>query len=295
MVGGLGPVSMAQETQKKTLRYFQCRDSLWDTFERLSKELSCSTDYLINEAMRQYLRARQQSASQQNLPAQPGPEWSPDAAHGAHMPSSAPGAGVQGAGRGRIPSVMGRMQSVPSLPAIGAAPRPMYNTPPPPPGASFPYASQGLAGAAGGFPARTHSMATPVPVIGGHPGPGGSRPPYLSNAPPPLPRGPQPMGNAPMQQPRGSHLSVIFNGQKIPINKPEFIIGRSLKNADLAIKDSNISRRHSVIVLEEQGYVIRDLGSTNGMEFQGQRIEAKVLEEGDVIKLCDFELTFTYS
>src|ERR1700754_2849325 len=46
------------DQNKKTLRHFQCRDYLWDIFEQMSTELECSTDYLINEAMRQYARSR---------------------------------------------------------------------------------------------------------------------------------------------------------------------------------------------------------------------------------------------
>src|SRR5262245_43601936 len=49
---------MTQDQNKKTLRHFQCRDYLWDIFEQMSTELECSTDYLINEAMRQYARSR---------------------------------------------------------------------------------------------------------------------------------------------------------------------------------------------------------------------------------------------
>ena len=47
-----------QDQNKKTLRSFQCRDYLWELFEQMSGELECSTDYLINEAMRQYARSR---------------------------------------------------------------------------------------------------------------------------------------------------------------------------------------------------------------------------------------------
>src|SRR5690348_2738648 len=53
---------MATDPNKKTLRHFQCRDYLWETFEQMSAELECSVDYLINEAMRQYARSRSQGA-----------------------------------------------------------------------------------------------------------------------------------------------------------------------------------------------------------------------------------------
>src|ERR1044071_5578133 len=51
-------VMTTHDQNKKTLRHFQCRDYLWEVFEQMSTELECSTDYLINEAMRQYARSR---------------------------------------------------------------------------------------------------------------------------------------------------------------------------------------------------------------------------------------------
>jgi neural Wiskott-Aldrich syndrome protein len=88
-------------------------------------------------------------------------------------------------------------------------------------------------------------------------------------------------------------LYVIFNGQKFPVNKEEFIIGRGTKSADLPIKDGNISRRHAAVIWQD-GWYIKDLGSTNGIEHQGRKIDSKRVEEGDVIQLCDYELRFTY-
>src|SRR5215469_12281025 len=59
-----GPVSreaaivMSADPNKKSGRTFQCRDVLWETFEQMARELECSVDYLINEAMKQYARQR---------------------------------------------------------------------------------------------------------------------------------------------------------------------------------------------------------------------------------------------
>jgi pSer/pThr/pTyr-binding forkhead associated (FHA) protein len=89
-------------------------------------------------------------------------------------------------------------------------------------------------------------------------------------------------------------LFVIFNGQKMPVAKDEFVIGRGSKTADLPIKDGNISRRHATVSFEAGAWVIKDLGSTNGIEFQGKRVDSKRVEEGDVFMLCDYELRFTY-
>src|SRR5579884_437394 len=49
---------MSADPNKKSARTFQCRDVLWDTFEQMARELECSVDYLVNEAMKQYARQR---------------------------------------------------------------------------------------------------------------------------------------------------------------------------------------------------------------------------------------------
>ncbi len=89
-------------------------------------------------------------------------------------------------------------------------------------------------------------------------------------------------------------MTLHYNGQSIPIEKDEFIIGRGAKVADLAIRDGNISRRHAAVVFHDGAYFLKDLGSTNGIEFAGQRVESKRIEEGDVYNVCDYELRFTF-
>lgn len=114
--------------------------------------------------------------------------------------------------------------------------------------------------------------------------------PPRPSAPPPLP-GQAPAGYAGSTRPP---LYVIFNGQKIPVTKDEFVIGRGSKTADLPIKDGNISRRHAAIVFQGGAYYVKDLGSTNGIEYGGRRIDSKRIEEGDMVAICDYELRFTY-
>ena len=47
---------MSQDPNKKVTKSFQCREALWQKFEQMSKELECSVDYLIYDAMKQYAR-----------------------------------------------------------------------------------------------------------------------------------------------------------------------------------------------------------------------------------------------
>ncbi|MFT3925969.1 MAG: FHA domain-containing protein [Myxococcales bacterium] len=228
---------MTQDHNKKTLRQFQCRDYLWEIFEQMGAELECSTDYLVNEAMRQYARSR---------------NW------GSRGRTSQPGA---------APAMAAAMGDVAAA-APRQAPPPMRPTP--------------MAGTPAAVPQPNPNQSQGFAVRGG----------ASASLPPPLPG-----GGAPAPAARGGGmppLSVIFNGQKVPVNKEEFVIGRGSKTADLPIKDGNISRRHAAIVLQNGNFYMKDLGSTNGIEFNGERVDSRKIEEGDVYQLCDYELRFTY-
>ena len=54
---------MGDQGDRKTVRAFQCRDYLFEIYDRMSAEHGCSVDYLINEAMREYARAREQTVA----------------------------------------------------------------------------------------------------------------------------------------------------------------------------------------------------------------------------------------
>ncbi len=60
---------MSADPNKKSARSFQCRDVLWETFEQMARELECSVDYLINEAMKQYARQRSSGGARTPYPA----------------------------------------------------------------------------------------------------------------------------------------------------------------------------------------------------------------------------------
>lgn len=89
-------------------------------------------------------------------------------------------------------------------------------------------------------------------------------------------------------------LYLIFGNQKYVVDKDQFIIGRGAKTSDLPIRDGNISRKHAAVVRRAGAYYIKDLGSTNGIDYNGERIEARKIEEGDVYSICDYQLRFTF-
>jgi hypothetical protein len=246
------------DQSKKTMRHFYCRDVLWETFEQMANDFDCSIDYLVNEAMRYYARSKNYQS-----PGSPAMTGAAPAANNSSGPTAYP----KGAG--------------------GGPARNQGGTQPPP----QPTAASG----AGGAPRR---QAPPTPGYAAGPaaasvGRGGAP---MSNGPSMNHQPPQPSAAAPMPQmgSAGPTLYLVYNGQRYPVTKDQFIIGRGSKTSDLPIKDGNISRKHAAVIRRNGTFYIKDLGSTNGIDYKGMRIDNKRIDEGDVFHLCDYELRFTY-
>src|SRR5690349_14911585 len=60
------------------------------------------------------------------------------------------------------------------------------------------------------------------------------------------------------------------------------IVGRA-PSSDIPIIDPTISRRHAELHSTDKGFVIRDLGSSNGTFVNGSRIETGRATPGDLI------------
>jgi hypothetical protein len=236
---------MSQDQNKKVTKSFQVRDALWSKFEQMSKELECSIDYLINDAMKQYARQRGYGAAPAGGPSLPPP------------PMAAP----------------------PPVPS--SAPQPL---PPPPPLASSGGRMAGVAPPPAPPPKRGAGPPPPPPA-------GASRKP----GPPPLQGGRSaPPARGGSSHPTGMNLTIHYQGEAFQVTKDRFIIGRGKQSSDLTIKDPNVSRQHAMIEFSGGQYYIVDMGSTNGVEYHGQRVQRKVINEGDTFKVCDHELNFTY-
>lgn len=73
---------------------------------------------------------------------------------------------------------------------------------------------------------------------------------------------------------------------ELPLEDAIISFGRSTNNI-LAINDSKVSRYHGEIALEDGVYVVRDLGSTNGVQVNGRRVESSPLNPGDELQIGD--------
>ncbi len=115
--------------------------------------------------------------------------------------------------------------------------------------------------------------------------------------PPPPPAGrhvPPPLPGQSAPAPSSSSLKIYYEGESFSVDKDRFVIGRGKQTSDLTIKDPNVSRQHAVIEFAGGQYYMVDLGSTNGVEFSGQRVQRKVIQEGDLFRICDHELRMSF-
>ena len=86
-------------------------------------------------------------------------------------------------------------------------------------------------------------------------------------------------------------VSGQLQGHEFIINKDLFTLGSDPHN-DLALADSTISKRHCEISVDGNGYLIRDLESTNGTRVHGVRITSAYLAPGAEIQIGKTRLVF---
>jgi uncharacterized Zn finger protein len=76
------------------------------------------------------------------------------------------------------------------------------------------------------------------------------------------------------------------------LSKARTVIGRN--GADIALEDPEISRHHCVIEVRERFVNLKDLDSTNGTFFEGERARAAVLQEGAIFRIGSSVIRVTF-
>lgn len=108
-------------------------------------------------------------------------------------------------------------------------------------------------------------------------------------------RAPEPfVPDSPAPEPQREVVTLTVAGRKHEITSPTVVLGRS-READVRISDVNVSRRHAEVRQEGAGYWVVDLGSTNGIEVNGKRVDRVRLRDGDRLLLGSTEVAFGLS
>ena len=89
-------------------------------------------------------------------------------------------------------------------------------------------------------------------------------------------------------------LTVMEEGsaeRTISLHLEKTRVGRAEEN-DLVLADPRASRFHAEIERTPAGYIVRDLGSTNGTMVQGRRVRERLLRDGDALNMGGTALRF---
>ena len=82
----------------------------------------------------------------------------------------------------------------------------------------------------------------------------------------------------------GRYLAYEESGRRVvvPVSREWTRVGRSLA-ADVRFDDATVSRRHALIVVQADGVRVLDDRSLNGVYVNGERVEWRVLADGDQV------------
>ena len=82
-------------------------------------------------------------------------------------------------------------------------------------------------------------------------------------------------------------LVALDEGPEIPIDRDMIVVGRH-PQCDARLDSIRVSRRHCCMTQDKDSgeVIVRDLGSTNGIRVNGQRVEKGRLRHGDELSIA---------
>jgi hypothetical protein len=85
---------------------------------------------------------------------------------------------------------------------------------------------------------------------------------------------------------------LTWGGRRRILDKNRAVLGRS-GDADVQIEDPNVSRRHAEVVQQGSTWWVIDVGSTNGVEVDGHRVQRAKLDDGTSFVIGETTVTFS--
>ena len=79
-------------------------------------------------------------------------------------------------------------------------------------------------------------------------------------------------------------------GREIPLDRERLGLGRG-PGVEVAFDDPSMSRQHAVIEFVNEGFRVRDLGSTNGVLLNGKPVQAADIKHGDQLDIGSRRMT----
>jgi hypothetical protein len=92
-------------------------------------------------------------------------------------------------------------------------------------------------------------------------------------------------------EPEPARAAIVLAGSRHELDRPVVTVGRS-QQCDIVVEDASASRCHAELRREAGAFWVVDLGSTNGTEVNGERVERARLETGDRITVGQTVLVF---
>ncbi|MCW2954801.1 MAG: domain containing protein [Conexibacter sp.] len=93
---------------------------------------------------------------------------------------------------------------------------------------------------------------------------------------------------------REARALIVLDGKRLVVGPEGATIGRS-RECDVVLADANVSRRHAEVRPRGDGWMLVDLGSTNGVSVNGTRVERpQLLAAGDRIEAGTTVMTFEF-
>lgn len=93
------------------------------------------------------------------------------------------------------------------------------------------------------------------------------------------------------EAPPGKATIVYSTGHRVALGETPALVGR-MSDCLIVLDDSNVSRHHAEFTPIAGGWMVRDLGSTNGTSVNGMQVVEEVLRHGDVVTFGSSSVTF---